>query len=599
MSRLMINLLGSPRVTREGAVVTPPRGNKVWALLAVLTHAHAPQSRQRLAGLMFADADDPFGALRWNISALRRLLGEAARLGGDPLELQLPPDTWVDTEVVLRGRWTEAIRLDGLGHDLLEGLDFATAPGLELWLTNERSRMASAASAILREAAQASLAQHKYATALEYATRLVGINPFDENAQVLLCRVLVGSGDITRATSQVEAAARLFRDELGIEPSESFRRAALAAPPADVDGPASVEAMAAKIEIGEAAIAAGGWQSGLNTLRGAVGGARGTGDEQLLLRSSLSLGSALVHAARGLDEEGATCLHEAIALADRLQRRDEGASARRELAYIELLRGRYERALTWLDDAQPLCRSNDGEHAWVAALQGLCATDLADYPFARSRLELSVELAARAGAQAQGAFARTFLGRLELLQGNHDAAREHLERGLELARAAGWTAFVPLPLAFIAETQLLAGQVDVAERTFRTAHAMSQQIGDPCWESLGARGLGVIAARRGEVDAAMEYLHDASRLCDRFPDTYLWLEAYARDALCAVATSHGDPNASAMISDLEQLAARTGMRELLARALVHRAALQRDAQVAEVAASLLAAIDNPVLAKLV
>lgn len=594
----MINLLGPPQVARDGTVLPPPRGNKVWALLAVLTSERAPQSRQRLAGLMFADADDPLGALRWNVSALRRLLGEAATVGGDPLELQLPPETWVDTEVVLRGRWTEAIRLAGLGHDLLEGLDFGSAPGLELWLTNERSRMASASSAILREAAQANLAQRNYATALEYATRLVGINPFDENAQVLLCRVLVGSGDMARANQQVEAAARLFRDELGIEPSESFRRAALAAPPATVEGPASVEAMAAKIEIGEAAITAGAWQSGLDTLRGAVGGARGTGDEQLLLRSNLSLGSALVHAARGLDEEGATCLHEAIALADRLQRRDEGASARRELAYVELLRGRYERALTWLDDAQPLCRSNDGEHAWVAALQGLCATDIADYPFARAQLETSVELAARAGAQAQGAFARTFLGRLELLRGEPDAAREHFERGLELARAAGWTAFVPLPLAFIAEAHMLDGEISLAERSFRTAHAMSQQIGDPCWESLAARGLGLIAARRGEVDEAMEYLHDASRLCDRFPDTYLWLEAYARDALCAVATSLGDPAAPAMIRDLEQLAARTGMRELLARALVHRAALQRDAQVAEVAASLVATIDNPVLAQL-
>jgi hypothetical protein len=78
VSDLEIHLLGQPRVTRDGEAAPNPRGHKVWGLLAYLLRADRPPSRAELVSLLFAEADDPLATLRWNLGALRRLLGDAA-----------------------------------------------------------------------------------------------------------------------------------------------------------------------------------------------------------------------------------------------------------------------------------------------------------------------------------------------------------------------------------------------------------------------------------------------------------------------------------------------------------------------------------------
>lgn len=109
--------------------------------------------------MLFPEADDPLGALRWTLSALRRQLGPEAELRGDPLRLTLPPATFVDVEVLSRGSWPEAVALPGLGQELLEGMAFRSSPGFEMWLENERRHVAGTTSAVLHQAALAELAR--------------------------------------------------------------------------------------------------------------------------------------------------------------------------------------------------------------------------------------------------------------------------------------------------------------------------------------------------------------------------------------------------------------------------------------------------------
>ena len=87
VSSLVIRLLGSSEIERDGMVVVPPRGHKAWAVLAYVVLAERPVPRARLARLVFGDAEDPRGALRWTLAQLRRALGVAGSLRGDPLEL--------------------------------------------------------------------------------------------------------------------------------------------------------------------------------------------------------------------------------------------------------------------------------------------------------------------------------------------------------------------------------------------------------------------------------------------------------------------------------------------------------------------------------
>ena len=99
---LAIRLLGTPAIEQDGVRRPPPRGHKPWALLALLVLSDAPLSRERLAGLLFSDADDPLGSLRWNLAELRRLWPQA-RVQGDPVELELPADTQVDARTLVAG----------------------------------------------------------------------------------------------------------------------------------------------------------------------------------------------------------------------------------------------------------------------------------------------------------------------------------------------------------------------------------------------------------------------------------------------------------------------------------------------------------------
>jgi hypothetical protein len=156
------------------------------------------------------------------------------------------------------------------------------------------------------------------------------------------------------------------------------------------------------------------------------------------------------------------------------------------------------------------------------------------------------------------------------------------------------TAFVPWPEAFRGELDLVLEDADSAEARFEHAFALGCQVGDPCWESIALRGLGLVAAARGDVPRALDLLVDAPKLCRRLPDTYLWIEAYGLDALCSVAVEHRAESTSQWIDELETIAARRGIRELLLRATVYRSRLGEPGAL-DAARSLAAQIDNPAL----
>src|ERR671922_2313513 len=149
---LAIHLLGKPYLERDGHAVAAPRGHKAWGLIAylVLSRVRNP-SREHLAELLFAGADDPLGSLRWNLAELRRALG-AATLPHGSTELALPPGTFLDVDALTRGTPQEAVAIPGLGRELLEGMEFGNSPAFDTWLLSERRRLLGAAEAALHDA---------------------------------------------------------------------------------------------------------------------------------------------------------------------------------------------------------------------------------------------------------------------------------------------------------------------------------------------------------------------------------------------------------------------------------------------------------------
>jgi tetratricopeptide (TPR) repeat protein len=474
----------------------------------------------------------------------------------------------------------------------LEGVNPTVGAAFDLWLENQQRHLTAVAEDILHEAALANLAHGNVVEALDVASRLVELNPLDENAQVVYVRCLASAGHIDRARRQVQACTDLFRRELGVEPTGALREAAEARrPTARPRGRADI---VAQLEAGEAAFAAGAVNAGLGMLHHAVVDAAAGTTVDLLARALVALGSALVHAARGSDEEGAAILHRAIEVATQAGLSPLAATAQRELGYVEFLRGSYTRADLWLTRARTLAMPASEELAWVLAVQGAARTDTGDYPTARAMLTEAAEQARAAGARRAEGWARSFLGRMHLLRGEATEARTQLAGAINIARREGWNSFLPWPEALLAEVDLNDGAIEPAARGFDHAFAMGCQLGDPCWESIAARGLGRIAARSGDLGRAVGLLDDAPRRCRRLPDSYRWIEAYGLAALAEVAVEANLDNAGPAVAELESLASRHGMRELIATAATLRARMGEPGAL-DTATLISAEIDSPAL----
>jgi DNA-binding SARP family transcriptional activator len=570
-----------------------PRGRKAWGLLAYLLTTDAAPGRQWLADLLFADADDPPNALSWNLGQLRRLIGPGGSIGGEPVRVRLPPGAFVDIHALTAGTWVQALGVPGLGRELLEGMTFPSCPSFEVWLLAERRRLAAAAQSVLREAALAKLATGDAGNAVALAARIVSANPRDEEAQELLIRAYAAAGDGAAAERQRDACVALFRRELGVEPGDAIRRAAVVPPLREANvRPGTAASIAAQLEAGIAALDAGAADVAIIDLRQAVAAAHEVRASDLEAKALLALGSALVHAVRGRDGEGAGVLHEAIGVAERASQPHVAAQARRELGYVEALRGRYDRAERWLHEADSLADGDLAEQAWIHAVQGVMLTDVGRSAPAIDELHQAVGLARQGGVGQVEAWALTFLGRTHLLRREHAAARQALEAALDHTRRLRWTSFLPLPEALLADVDLAEGKIDAAQAAYEHAHALAVQFADPCWEGIAGRGLGLIADRRGDSETAVRLVTEARMRCVRLPDAWLWVEGFCLDALCKLTIEQQRPEAKRCVADLEALATRTGMHEFAVHAYLYRSRLG-DRAGAEAARVLAAEVDNP------
>lgn len=536
------------------------RGHKPWLLLALLLLNEAPLSRDRLARLVFVDAADPAAALRWNLSQLRRL---GLELAGDPVRLRIPADLVVDLDRLLHGRAEDAAALPGLDEDLLSGLRPEAGTELAVWLEEERRRVHQLTLDVRREAALALLARGRTDVALTYARQVVAAAPFDENAAALLVRCLRAAGHAADAQAAADASAQRLREELGVEPTSTLWRA-MTTPLGGSRLVTGTQAIAAQVEAGEAAVAAGAADAGVAALQGALGAARALGDEVLLARALVALGSSLIHAVKGVDQEGLVLLHEAVPLAAGVADVAVGVVAHREIGYVDFLRGRYDRAAHWFGEARALAEGTDVPgQGWIDVYEGAAADDVGSRERAATRLEGALGHAAQEDDRRLHAYGLAMLGRHHLLGEDLASARACLEESLEVSRRLTWTAFHSYPESLLADVALRDGHLGRSQDLAEHAYVLAEQVHDPCWLSLSLRQLGLVALEAGDVDRGLALLTDAPGHCRRLPDTYRWIELWAFAALADAGLRHHVPQAPQWAAQVHSEVATHGMRPLL------------------------------------
>ena len=568
---IVVQLLGPAVVTRDGVVSTAPRGQKVWALLAYLALSERPPTRQQLIELLFQDAGDPAGTLRWNLSELRRLLGGPDTVGNaSTVHLRLPGGSVVDVHVLQHGTAGAAAELPGLDRELIEGVSVDGSPGFTAWLLGERRRLRSLGGAVLREAALRALAADRGREAVELATRLVGTDPLSEDAHVLLVRAFAATGDEVAVEAQLHTSVDLFRRELGTDSPPSCTRPR-AWSPGRSRRPGGRPCLGPRI----ARVGRGGGErrSGRGRRPGTPYAAVAAREaSEPALEAAASSHSARRWCTRPRGETRKARRHSTER--SRSQERRETGSARRP---------RTESSGTWSSCAATMPGERSGSntrrgsptatssrcHAsgrwWASAF-----SDVGRHDQAAVELRAAIDLAERVGHGRQLAWALACLGRTHLIRDELDEAEEALTAARGLTEAERWTTFIPFPEALLAEVWIRRGRLDLADEAFQHAFALGCSVDDACWEAYSVRGLGLLRAARGDLDGSIELMEDALTRCRRQRDTHRWILAYVMDALCAIATSAKHPRAAAWITDLASLAGRSGMQEFSVHAYLDR-----------------------------
>ncbi|MCB1380657.1 MAG: winged helix-turn-helix domain-containing protein [Alphaproteobacteria bacterium] len=195
------------------------------ALLGIL--ALSPRqisSRERLASLLWGDhgEDQARASLRQSLATLRREIGPA------------------DLDVLRTSEDGVGLDLSLLHVDALEFLDAAqnqdTAPlaraaklwsgpplqdlalrtaAFEDWSRAETERLIAAASTVFERLSQTTQGRAR----IDYATRLVALDPLRETSQRELMRAYAGEGDNGLALKQYETCRKLLAEELGVDPA--------------------------------------------------------------------------------------------------------------------------------------------------------------------------------------------------------------------------------------------------------------------------------------------------------------------------------------------------------------------------------------------
>jgi pimeloyl-ACP methyl ester carboxylesterase/DNA-binding SARP family transcriptional activator len=216
-------LLGKPALVTSVGMRPLELRPKALALLVRIALTDEPQTRSVLAELLFPEAVNPRDSLRWYLSHLRARLPGAVSIDGSTASVTVT----TDVEAFRRGAeriLADPSSPDAVGTlalyrgDLCAGLAVRASVDFDNWLYVEEDEL----SRLFRQAALAfgrkALADGHAAAAIPSLRQLASVDPYLEEAHVLLVQATEAAGEPMEARRAYDRYQRIVRTALHAEP---------------------------------------------------------------------------------------------------------------------------------------------------------------------------------------------------------------------------------------------------------------------------------------------------------------------------------------------------------------------------------------------
>jgi DNA-binding SARP family transcriptional activator len=228
VEQLDLALLGTVEIRQGGIPLAGFRSRKVLALLCYLAVTARPHLRPTLAGLLWGELPEANARsnLRKALANLRQLVAPHLRITRHEVTFDRECPYWLDVESFeqVASTGTDIAQLQDAVElyrgDFLEGLYVRRARAFEEWVLARRARLRELALDALH-----TLAVHHtrrgtpgHAAGVDYATRLLALEPWREEAHRQLMLLLAYSGQRSAALAQYQTCRRVLAEDLGVKP---------------------------------------------------------------------------------------------------------------------------------------------------------------------------------------------------------------------------------------------------------------------------------------------------------------------------------------------------------------------------------------------
>ncbi|HWE53438.1 MAG TPA: BTAD domain-containing putative transcriptional regulator [Bryobacteraceae bacterium] len=233
---IRISVFGNLRIHFGGRPVTSVNTNRMQSLLAYLVlHSDTPQPRERLAFLLWPESGESQARtnLRQLLHHLKRALpADCSAMVTDHFTAQWKNDESCTIDAVgFRIAIAEAAGAHSRGDPAGELHTLAAAaqlyeddllPGLyDEWLVPLREEYRRQMVEVLQRLATLSEERGEFAAGIQWAERLIALDPLSEPGYQLLMRLHAANNDRSSALRAYHQCMRVLRREMGVEPGPS------------------------------------------------------------------------------------------------------------------------------------------------------------------------------------------------------------------------------------------------------------------------------------------------------------------------------------------------------------------------------------------